>query len=714
MNEFPPIDTVKFCAITTNANSWVIVNKVRSAKASNTVNDNNINEIEQNRKVTSRTSQRTRHIPKVFTPNSNDNKVYCLCQKENTGWYLVCDYRLGECYHYYHAKCVGLSFLKTQEDGENYSNCNDGESYICPLCAKARKREMKSNQDLTESVKGNISTNMVDCDDEITRPCLQTPENQNESAIEGEWNNMDRAEDPQTLLQVDRSDSTHENSRGNPSNTFYDSKAVNIVASRQTDNTGIERIEACSDGYDSEKEGSRNLEFDDDFEFNSEDYDQIDEATALAAALNEFREKTSVSYDTMSRMMDCPKLPHSPFLTVDVPTAATFQLSEHEWNRMKPLPTHPNKLQRCWPDVLASHISKSNAFCTFDFHRHFVPKENSRKRQFPYVFTASGFCIFKHCSCTFSLSLEKKDFDKKIIKVLYNGSVKHAAGERHARFIKGDERRTMIEKFHKGHNKPSVVYQEKKASLPSDALASGNRTGCGTLPTTMRKIASEGRQISYMDKDMFKSLEKVRLNLVQKESSRELPPASTQGFVHMICQFPLIVHMWIEDQVRLWHERCANDVSYLDATGTIIANHNGKRVLYYALVVRHPCEGSPAVPVAEMITSDHRACNIRTFLDSFRQAESKIFGGRVTSPRQLNADYSRAILLAVLREFNNESLCDFFQRAFRILNKNGLESDFSLTVPHVGCSHFMHIVHRKVMVFHVNNAMLVTKKIMQM
>ena len=291
MNEFPPIDTVKFSAITTNGNSWDIVNKVRSAKASNTVNDNNINEIEQNRKVTSRTSQRTRHIPKVFTPNSNDNKVYCLCQKENTGWYLVCDYRLGECYHYYHAKCVGLSFLKTQEDGENYSNCNDGESYICPLCAKARKREMKSNQDLTESVKGNISTNMVDCDDEIIRPCLQTPENQNESAIEGEWNNMDRAEDPQTLLQVDRSDSTHENSRGNPSNTFYDSKAVNIVASRQTDNTGIERIEACSDGYDSEKEGSRNLEFDDDFEFNSEDYDQIDEATALAAASNEFREK---------------------------------------------------------------------------------------------------------------------------------------------------------------------------------------------------------------------------------------------------------------------------------------------------------------------------------------------------------------------------------------------------------------------------------------
>ena len=59
-------------------------------------------------------------------------------------------------------KC--LSFLKTQKDGENYSNCNDGESYICPLCAKARKPEMKSNQDLIASKKATITPNMVDCE----------------------------------------------------------------------------------------------------------------------------------------------------------------------------------------------------------------------------------------------------------------------------------------------------------------------------------------------------------------------------------------------------------------------------------------------------------------------------------------------------------------------------------------------------------------------
>ena len=41
-------------------------------------------------------------------------------------------------------------------------------------------------------------------------------------------------------------------------------------------------------------------------------------------------------------------------------------------------------------------------------------------------------------------------------------------------------------------------------------------------------------------------------------------------------------------------------------------------------------------------------------------------------------------------------MIDFLARAFRIINRKGLETDFMLTIPHVGCSHFMHIVHKKV------------------
>ena len=48
-----------------------------------------------------------------------------------------------------------------------------------------------------------------------------------------------------------------------------------------------------------------------------------------------------------------------------------------------------------------------------------------------------------------------------------------------------------------------------------------------------------------------------------------------------------------------------------------------------AVVLRHPTEGNPPLPIAEMVTSDHSAPNIRTFLERFKRDESKVFNGRV-------------------------------------------------------------------------------------
>ena len=47
------------------------------------------------------------------------------------------------------------------------------------------------------------------------------------------------------------------------------------------------------------------------------------------------------------------------------------------------------------------------------------------------------------------------------------------------RFIKADEQKELQKQFQKGPEKPSLVYQAKKAELLEDAMTSGNRTGCG-------------------------------------------------------------------------------------------------------------------------------------------------------------------------------------------------------------------------------------------
>lgn len=70
----------------------------------------------------------------MFTPPKSGSSCYCLCQREDTGWYLICSFQIAGCLTYYHPQCVGLGQLKSQDDGVRYSNCEDGESYMCPLC----------------------------------------------------------------------------------------------------------------------------------------------------------------------------------------------------------------------------------------------------------------------------------------------------------------------------------------------------------------------------------------------------------------------------------------------------------------------------------------------------------------------------------------------------------------------------------------------------
>ena len=401
-------------------------------------------------------------------------------------------------------------------------------------------------------------------------------------------------------------------------------------------------------------------------------------------------------HETLRRMMDCPTLPTgNTFFIAPIPTLACFRLTKEEWNRIQPNNEKPNTLRCPWTDIMALYMKESNDFCTFHFRRHYIAKENSRKRNTPVVFYAFGHCIFEDCPCTFQLQMRREDLVTKKITVIYKGSVKHSAGERHSRFIKSDTQKDMASKFHKGADKPSKVYQELKDSLSVNAKVSGNRTGCGNQPSTMRKIASEGLQQTQLDKDVMNSLKKVMDELIKKEKERAMPPRAIEGFVHTISFFPLSVYMWTEDQVRLWHHLCAKDIAYLDATGTIVRDFMGKRVLYYAIVVRHPKERNPPMPVAEMITNDHSAPSIRVFIERFRRDESKIFKGRQQIPLQMNTDYSKAIILAALKEFNCESLQDFLIRVFKILQMEASNEDFKFMVPHVGCSHFMSIMHRK-------------------
>ena len=92
--------------------------------------------------------KRRRCIPKAHTPERNNQKLWCLCQKEDVGIYILCDEKKEGCLEFYHPECVGLPHLKTKKQLEKYSNCIDGKSYICPSCASKKSRNKYRPQEL--------------------------------------------------------------------------------------------------------------------------------------------------------------------------------------------------------------------------------------------------------------------------------------------------------------------------------------------------------------------------------------------------------------------------------------------------------------------------------------------------------------------------------------------------------------------------------------
>ncbi|KAI8516629.1 hypothetical protein Bbelb_052100 [Branchiostoma belcheri] len=85
-------------------------------------------------------------------------------------------------------------------------------------------------------------------------------------------------------------------------------------------------------------------------------------------------------------------------------------------------------------------LKKSNKACSFTLKRHKVKTTNSRKSKGS-LFCADAQCRFKDCYLLLAtITILKEDL---IASVQYSGRVRHAAGETHTRYIRGDERKRL-------------------------------------------------------------------------------------------------------------------------------------------------------------------------------------------------------------------------------------------------------------------------------
>ena len=83
------------------------------------------------------------------------------------------------------------------------------------------------------------------------------------------------------------------------------------------------------------------------------------------------------------------------------------------------------------------------------------------------------------------------------------------------------------------------------------------------------------------------------------------------------------------------------------------------------MVLRNPYPQNTPIPIVEYISSRHTAEFIGLMIRKLKEKEKDIFGCRVVTPALIMSDFSMAIIIASLREFNSESPEEFMEHGYR-------------------------------------------------
>ena len=148
--------------------------------------------------------------------------------------------------------------------------------------------------------------------------------------------------------------------------------------------------------------------------------------------------------------------------------------------------------------------------------------------------------------------------------------------------------------------------------------------------------------------------------------------------------------LFTESTIRLYHKVCQNDIVYIDATGRVtLESKEYKRILLYTLCVRHSYGKTPPLPIAQYLSNSHNVESIRSFYMILQEKEKIVFNGRVATPRLIMTDYSLALILSCLSEFAKESLQQYINKTWRIIQGKARTEELNSIILHICFSHMM-------------------------
>ena len=239
----------------------------------------------------------------------------------------------------------------------------------------------------------------------------------------------------------------------------------------------------------------------------------------------------------------------------------------------------------------------------------------------------------------------------------FQGNLYHDVRKTYSDDIWGIDREELKDDFKKNlFTPPTQVYGERLNNISDEVFASGNRENAGKSPKVIQQVKSEVTSLHRKKNKIHQFILDVADQILledkadaKKRKEKRKIWVYVQNLSVTSC---LKIVLFTESTIRLYHKVCQNDIVYIDATGRVtLESKEYKRILLYTLCVTHSYGKTPPLPIAQYLSNSHNVESIRSFYMILQEKEKIVFNGRVATPRLIMTDYSLALILSCLSEF---------------------------------------------------------------
>ncbi|EXX69086.1 uncharacterized protein OCT59_004738 [Rhizophagus irregularis] len=316
----------------------------------------------------------------------------------------------------------------------------------------------------------------------------------------------------------------------------------------------------------------------------------------------------------------------------------------------------------------------------------------------------SNKILTKYCYCggcninekvTFKIAINKLDLissenlvNISVIFSLNKNQCKHLEGKTFGQ-CRGLSRQKLMEFDCKS---PRNIRKQILSTVKSEIRYTGNRQGIPSA-NSARMINSAKKTNKQLGYNLCERLHAAILDINRKEKdeflringSKSAVKRRIWGFIQEPIQTqPLSIPIFNEAAIVYYHDHVhENPGIFLDYTGQLVKSipycltsinnttENYKRILnaFFTMPLLGKKSDAPPVDVFELVTNDLSANNLQHYLHIYRQKELQLFNSN-SVPYLINTDCARNLLVAVLKEYNNETPEQYFNRIINTIITN--------------------------------------------